>query len=493
MNNPLAQQAQYYLNESSRLSEELNTEIEYSAVLEAVLEELVGTEDFLKIMEVYSNPGSIDLTASGGERSNKPGRNNKANVKKRIGQLGQIAIARQSKPKPVVGVDGIRGRGDAEDQLDRDRQDAKDAAIAFKTHGGQVDFHGNLLPSASNDNTSGIRMKDAKQEGVPILVNPRDNKDPQQDVGEVNKNRLERKSKATRFALQRPMPGNDEGEETKGQYAKRMNAAAAKKARIAAGKDAATRSGMVTMQDHYDLVQGIMNLLTSNEKTNDSSVNELSDLTHKNYRKKATIDLAERGLKARIHGMQVGNAAATVGFGNPNAASEEDVEDLSKEGDENSRKIMKRLHGLTASERLKPLGGQPLDMPGTSNGPIAIRARTGAQRRLLGTDRPINSSYEPNLVQGIMNLLANSRNEKVMDEGIISSIAGAAGNAIGTVKDKIGVAKGKVVNSVYDAKNSFKKEYSAAAKPKFRETAARKERVAKQGFHTLRGDDLERY
>ena len=53
MNNPLAQRAQYYLNESDRLSEELNSEVEYSAVLEEVLEELVGTENFLKIMEFY--------------------------------------------------------------------------------------------------------------------------------------------------------------------------------------------------------------------------------------------------------------------------------------------------------------------------------------------------------------------------------------------------------------------------------------------------------
>ena len=37
MNNSFTQKAQYYLNESNRLTEELNAEIEYSAVLEAVL------------------------------------------------------------------------------------------------------------------------------------------------------------------------------------------------------------------------------------------------------------------------------------------------------------------------------------------------------------------------------------------------------------------------------------------------------------------------
>jgi len=51
MNNPLVQRAQYYLNESHRLTEELNTQIEYSRLLEAVLEELVGTENFLAILE----------------------------------------------------------------------------------------------------------------------------------------------------------------------------------------------------------------------------------------------------------------------------------------------------------------------------------------------------------------------------------------------------------------------------------------------------------
>ena len=52
MNNSFTQKAQYYLNESNRLTEELNAEIEYSAVLEAVLEELVGTENFLALMEI---------------------------------------------------------------------------------------------------------------------------------------------------------------------------------------------------------------------------------------------------------------------------------------------------------------------------------------------------------------------------------------------------------------------------------------------------------
>lgn len=51
MNNSFTQKAQYYLNESNRLTEELDNQIQYSDVLEAVLEELVGTENFLAMIE----------------------------------------------------------------------------------------------------------------------------------------------------------------------------------------------------------------------------------------------------------------------------------------------------------------------------------------------------------------------------------------------------------------------------------------------------------
>lgn len=51
MNNPLLEKAKYYLNESNRLTEELDNQIQYSTLLEAVLEELVGTENFLAILE----------------------------------------------------------------------------------------------------------------------------------------------------------------------------------------------------------------------------------------------------------------------------------------------------------------------------------------------------------------------------------------------------------------------------------------------------------
>jgi len=51
MNNPLVQRAQYYLNESNRLTEELNTQIEYSRLLEAVLEEILTEEEILELRE----------------------------------------------------------------------------------------------------------------------------------------------------------------------------------------------------------------------------------------------------------------------------------------------------------------------------------------------------------------------------------------------------------------------------------------------------------
>jgi len=51
MNNPLVQRAQYYLNESNRLTEELGTQIEYSRLLEAVLEEILTEEEILELRE----------------------------------------------------------------------------------------------------------------------------------------------------------------------------------------------------------------------------------------------------------------------------------------------------------------------------------------------------------------------------------------------------------------------------------------------------------
>ena len=51
MNNPLAQKYNYYLNESHRLSEELQNETDYSELLENILVELIGEEAFYGLFE----------------------------------------------------------------------------------------------------------------------------------------------------------------------------------------------------------------------------------------------------------------------------------------------------------------------------------------------------------------------------------------------------------------------------------------------------------
>ena len=64
MNNPLAQKYNYYLNESHRLNEELKSEEEYSELLENVLFDLLGEEDFTKLFE-YVMQGTVTHDASG--------------------------------------------------------------------------------------------------------------------------------------------------------------------------------------------------------------------------------------------------------------------------------------------------------------------------------------------------------------------------------------------------------------------------------------------
>lgn len=56
MNNPLAQKYSYYLNESHRLSEELQNEVEYSELLENILVELIGEEAFYELFEDLQTP-----------------------------------------------------------------------------------------------------------------------------------------------------------------------------------------------------------------------------------------------------------------------------------------------------------------------------------------------------------------------------------------------------------------------------------------------------
>ena len=56
MNNPLVQKAQYYLNEAHRLNEELKNETEYSELLENILVELIGEEEFYGLFEDLQTP-----------------------------------------------------------------------------------------------------------------------------------------------------------------------------------------------------------------------------------------------------------------------------------------------------------------------------------------------------------------------------------------------------------------------------------------------------
>ena len=84
-NNPLAQKAQYYLNESHRLSEELKSEEAYSELLENILFKLLGEEDFTKLFE-YVMQGTITHGPDGKSRS--PQRSKQ--IAHRLGQIRSI-------------------------------------------------------------------------------------------------------------------------------------------------------------------------------------------------------------------------------------------------------------------------------------------------------------------------------------------------------------------------------------------------------------------
>jgi len=85
MNNPLAQKYNYYLNESNRLNEELQAEQEYSELLENVLFELLGEEDFTKLFE-YVMKGSVTHDQKGNPLS----REKSERRAHRIGQIVKI-------------------------------------------------------------------------------------------------------------------------------------------------------------------------------------------------------------------------------------------------------------------------------------------------------------------------------------------------------------------------------------------------------------------
>jgi hypothetical protein len=85
MNNPLAQKYNYYLNESHRLNEELKSEEEYSELLENVLFDILGEEDFTKLFE-YVMRGTVTQD----EKGNALSADRSARRAKRIGQIVDI-------------------------------------------------------------------------------------------------------------------------------------------------------------------------------------------------------------------------------------------------------------------------------------------------------------------------------------------------------------------------------------------------------------------
>lgn len=85
MNNPLAQKYNYYLNESYRLSEELKSEESYSELLENVLFDILGEEDFTKLFEVVTQG-----TVTNDEKGNALSADRSARRAKRIGQIVDI-------------------------------------------------------------------------------------------------------------------------------------------------------------------------------------------------------------------------------------------------------------------------------------------------------------------------------------------------------------------------------------------------------------------
>jgi hypothetical protein len=103
MNNPLAQKYNYYLNESHRLNEELKTEESYSELLENVLFELLGEEDFTKLFE-YVMRGTVTQD----EKGNALSKERSERRRKRIGQI--VDIGRKAAAKTGEAAFALAGR-----------------------------------------------------------------------------------------------------------------------------------------------------------------------------------------------------------------------------------------------------------------------------------------------------------------------------------------------------------------------------------------------
>jgi hypothetical protein len=102
MNNPLAQKYNYYLNESHRLSEELQNETEYSELLENILVELIGEEAFYGLFE------DMAQTKARRKQTTQQAKNLKAKYEKasavawREGQMGSADSANLAHKKAAT-------------------------------------------------------------------------------------------------------------------------------------------------------------------------------------------------------------------------------------------------------------------------------------------------------------------------------------------------------------------------------------------------------
>jgi len=172
MNNPLAQRAQYYLNESDRLSEELNTEIEYSAVLEAVLEELVGTEIFLKIVERYIPAEGVSSThrVVNGKRVERTDAG-KERYGHRLGQIRDIhdrATSDRRNSSNAFAQANREVRQTDQHQFDHDKARALQARAhaALTLHGGNTGDDPNKHPSMMSFASGGATPEQRASVGV---------------------------------------------------------------------------------------------------------------------------------------------------------------------------------------------------------------------------------------------------------------------------------------------------------------------------------------
>ena len=125
MINPLTQKFQYYLNESHRLNEELKSEEAYSEILENVLFELLGEEDFTKLFE-YVMKGTLTHD----EKGNPLSPERAARRAHRIAQIANIGVInpeRESRDRVIAALlaKGVSVPGQKYGEEDGDAIDAE--------------------------------------------------------------------------------------------------------------------------------------------------------------------------------------------------------------------------------------------------------------------------------------------------------------------------------------------------------------------------------